>query len=73
VIKESQSLLDYCAKKGILIEAYGPSVPVTKAAGGPVDAVLDDIAKDLGKKSGQSVTPGQVLLKVRGTWKHCRS
>jgi diketogulonate reductase-like aldo/keto reductase len=61
-------LLDYCAEKKIVIEAYSPSAPVTKFAGGPVDAAVDEVAKDLSSKSGKQVNRGQVLLKVR-----CRS
>ena len=43
-------------KYQIKIQSYGPQVPIVWAPGGPVDPVVEKIAKDKG------VTPGQVLL-----------
>lgn len=48
---------------GITIEAYGPSQPVTKFSGGPLDETLIRIASALTTRSGSSTEPTQVLLK----------
>jgi diketogulonate reductase-like aldo/keto reductase len=45
-------------KHGIRVAAYGPTVPLTKASGGPLDSVLEEIAKSKG------VEASQVLLKL---------
>ena len=39
------NLLDYHKKHGIATAAYGPLVPITKAAPGPIDGYLDSLAK----------------------------
>jgi len=41
-------LLDYHKKIGILTAAYAPLTPVTRAAGGPLDPVLAELAKKYG-------------------------
>jgi len=56
VYKQTKPLLDYCAQKGIVIEAYSPLVPLTQYPGGPVDKPVFAIADRLG------VAPEQVLL-----------
>jgi len=56
VYKENQPLLEYCARKGIVIEAYSPLAPLTQYPGGPVDKPVKAIAERLG------VEPEQVLL-----------
>ncbi|KAL0570812.1 hypothetical protein V5O48_011148 [Marasmius crinis-equi] len=58
-----KSIYDLTKEKGIVIESYGGLVPVTKAAGGPVDPVLEKIAERLSKEAGKTVTPGHVLTK----------
>lgn len=52
-------MLDYCTEKGIKLECYGPLTPIIRASGGPLDPVVEKIAKDI----GGGATPGQVLLK----------
>jgi len=56
VYKQTKPLLDYCAEKGIIIEAYSPLIPLTQYPGGPVDKPVSKIADRLG------VAPEQVLL-----------
>lgn len=63
VWKEAKEIVDFCHEKGIKIQAYSPTAPLVHYKGGPVDAVVDDVAKSLGERAGKSVTPGQVLLK----------
>ncbi|ORY25538.1 NADP-dependent oxidoreductase domain-containing protein [Naematelia encephala] len=53
-------LLALCAKHNIIIQCYGPSTPIIRAPGGPVDHVIEDIASEEGS------TVGQVLLQ----WAH---
>ena len=57
VWKEAKPLVEFCHQNGIRIAAYSPQAPLVYKTGGPVDAVVESIAKDL------SITPGQVLLK----------
>lgn len=54
--------LAFCAKYGIVIEAYGSLDPITRFPGGPVDPVLAAIARRIGG------TPAQVLFK----WVHAK-
>ncbi|KAF9548284.1 Aldo/keto reductase [Agrocybe pediades] len=56
VYKKQAPLLEYSAKKGILIEAYSPLIPVTQRPGGPVDVPVKAAAKRLG------ATEDQILL-----------
>ncbi|KAL5632410.1 hypothetical protein ACGC1H_005388 [Rhizoctonia solani] len=51
-------LLDFANKHGIRIESYSGLAPITKLSGGPVDQVVEGIAKRLGPQ----VTPAQVLM-----------
>jgi diketogulonate reductase-like aldo/keto reductase len=51
-----KALLEYCAKQGIVVEAYGSLNSITQNPGGPVDAVVDAAAKRLG------ATPNQVIF-----------
>jgi diketogulonate reductase-like aldo/keto reductase len=54
--QQQSPTLEYAAKHGIVIEAYGALTPVTSEPGGPVDVPLDEIATRLG------ATTDQVLL-----------
>ena len=47
----------YCADRGILLTAYAPLAPLTKLAGGPVDAPVAAAA------AAHGATPAQVLLR----------
>jgi len=49
---------------GIHIEAYGPTSPLTKLAGGPLDAVVEKVAKAASARAGSPVSTTQVLLKL---------
>ncbi|KAJ3341678.1 hypothetical protein HDU93_004312 [Gonapodya sp. JEL0774] len=53
---QQPELLAYHAKHGIRTASYGPLISLTKHQNGPVDAVVETIAK------AHSSTPGQVLL-----------
>ncbi|CAE6483228.1 unnamed protein product [Rhizoctonia solani] len=55
---EQAELLDFANKHGIRIASYSGLTPITKLPGGPVDEVVEGIAKRLGPK----VTPAQVIM-----------
>ena len=50
-------LLAYHKNKDIKVAAYGPLTPVTRAKGGPLDGLLDTLAKKY------AVNPGEILLR----------
>jgi diketogulonate reductase-like aldo/keto reductase len=50
-------LLAYQKNKDIKVAAYGPLIPIVKAKGGPLDPILDSLAKKY------AVNPGEVLLR----------
>jgi len=50
-------LLAYHKAKDIKVAAYAPLVPVVKAKGGPLDPVLESLAKKY------AVSPGEILLR----------
>lgn len=62
VWKQQKEVVEYCQKKGIVIEAYSPLRPLTGYPGGPMDKPVNDIAKRL------NIKPEQVLL----AWAHRR-
>ena len=53
----SKPLLDLCAEHGIVVSAFRLLLPLTRAPGGPVDAVLERAAARIGG------SPAQVLFK----------
>ncbi|KAJ9125557.1 hypothetical protein QFC22_000519 [Naganishia vaughanmartiniae] len=57
---KAKDLVDYCHSKGITIEAFSTLAPLTKFPGGPVDAVIKDIAKEM------DATEDQILIR----WAH---
>lgn len=64
---QQTALLDYCERHEIMVTAYAPLASLTKPElqGGPVDAVVDEIAARLG------ATPAQVLMRwslQRSSW-----
>ncbi|KAK6456170.1 aldose reductase [Scheffersomyces xylosifermentans] len=50
---QTPEIVEFSSKNGILIEAYGPSGPLTKGKGGPLDPVLEKLAKKYNKSEGQ--------------------
>ena len=50
-------LLSYHKNKNIAMAAYGPLTPVTRAKGGPLDPLLEKLAKKY------AVGPGEILLR----------
>lgn len=50
-------LINFHRNKDIRLAAYGPLVPLVKAKGGPLDPVLDELARKY------AVTPGEILLR----------
>lgn len=50
-------LLAYHRNKDIRVSAYGPLTPIVRAKGGPVDGVLNSLAKKY------AVNPGEILLR----------
>ncbi|KAL7005317.1 hypothetical protein EMMF5_005154 [Cystobasidiomycetes sp. EMM_F5] len=63
IISEAQDIVDYCKQHDIKLEAYSPSAPVVYFKDGPANKVLDQVAAAVSKRSGESVTTGQILLK----------
>ncbi|KIJ17650.1 aldehyde reductase [Paxillus involutus ATCC 200175] len=53
---EKKDLLEYCAKQGIVVEAFSSLNSITKNPGGPVDAVVNAAAKRI------NATPNQVIF-----------
>ncbi|KAG2363699.1 NADP-dependent oxidoreductase domain-containing protein [Suillus spraguei] len=49
------TLLEYCAKQGITVQAYGSLNSITQNPGGPVDAVVDAAARRIGATSNQVI------------------
>ncbi|KAI0338422.1 Aldo/keto reductase [Trametopsis cervina] len=63
-LPRQKSLMEYCARHGITIEAYSPLVPLTREPGGPLDEPLNEISLRL------NASPEQVLLawaRAKGT------
>ncbi|KAK6199597.1 aldose reductase [Scheffersomyces amazonensis] len=54
---QTPNIVKFAKENGILIEAYGPLGPLTKAKGGPLDSVLESLAKKYNK------TDSQILLR----------
>ena len=50
-------LVAYHKNKDIRIAAYAPLTPITKAPGGPIDAIVQSLAKKY------AVNPGEILLR----------
>ncbi|KIV92630.1 hypothetical protein PV10_03904 [Exophiala mesophila] len=50
-------LLAYHKNKDIKVAAYGPLIPITRGSGGPLDPLLDSLAKKY------AVNPGEILLR----------
>lgn len=57
ITPQAGDLLEYHKKHGIVTEAYGPLTAITKASGGPVDPVYEELASKYG------VTAGEVALR----------
>ncbi|KZV68442.1 Aldo/keto reductase [Peniophora sp. CONT] len=49
----SKPLLDLCAEHGIVVTAFRILLPLTRAPGGPVDAVIARVAERIGGSSAQ--------------------
>ena len=45
---QREGLLPWCKSKGIVVEAFGPLTPITKARPGPVDEALKTLATKYG-------------------------
>jgi len=63
VFKAAKPIIEFCKSKGILLESYGGQTPIVRAAGGPVDSVVETIRERLEKTRGKPVSTGQVLTK----------
>ncbi len=50
-------MIEYCKSNGIAIEAYTPLGPISYKPGGPVDEVVEKLAKKYNR------SPAQILLK----------
>lgn len=42
---QSPHIIDFCQKNNILVEAYGPLVPLTKGNNGPLTPLLEELSK----------------------------
>jgi diketogulonate reductase-like aldo/keto reductase len=54
---QHEDLLQFHKNKDIRVSAYGPLTPVTKVKGGPLDSLLESLAKKY------AVNPGEILLR----------
>lgn len=54
---QSPEIRDFCIKNNILIEAYGPLVPITKCKEGPIIPILAKLAKKY------NLSDSQILIK----------
>ena len=54
---QQPELLSYMHQHGIQVEAYGALLPIVKQQGGPVDAVVQELANKYGR------TPEQILIR----------
>ena len=54
---QQTALHSFCTKHGITIAAYAPQSPITKARPGPLDSVLDALARKY------AVNEGEILLR----------
>ena len=55
--KASRELIEFCKSHGVAIEAYSPLGPISYKPGGPVDEVVEQLAKKYNR------SPAQILLK----------
>ncbi|KAF8905134.1 NADP-dependent oxidoreductase domain-containing protein [Mucidula mucida] len=53
--KQMLPTLQYCKQHNIVVEAYSSLTPITKAPGGPVDPIIEAIAKN------RNATPAQII------------
>lgn len=63
VWKAAKPIYDFDKQHGIRTASYGGLTPIVRAAGGPLDPVLESIRERLTKTRGLPVTVGQVLTK----------
>ncbi|KAF3941192.1 hypothetical protein ABW19_dt0202105 [Dactylella cylindrospora] len=54
---QSTELVEYHRKNNIVTAAYGPLIPITKGSPGPLDSLIEELAKKYQK------TPTQILLR----------
>ncbi|KAM0792246.1 hypothetical protein ACM66B_004940 [Microbotryomycetes sp. NB124-2] len=64
VYEKTKPLQDFMNQHGIVLEAYGPTVPVAKSWGGPFEEELEKVTKAVGERAGSSVEASQVMLKL---------
>ncbi|KAM7209526.1 alpha-keto ester reductase [Naviculisporaceae sp. PSN 640] len=57
ITEKEGDLVEYHKKHGIVVEAYAPLTAITKAQGGPVDPVYEELAEKYG------VTTGEIALR----------
>ncbi|SCV66948.1 BQ2448_5594 [Microbotryum intermedium] len=64
VFEKAEPLFEFMKKEGIALEAYGPTTPLTKLVGEPLDSVLKQVASAVSSRTGSNTTvePSQVLL-----------
>lgn len=63
VWKAAEPVVKFSQEHGIVIASFGGQSPVARAAGGPVDSVLEAIRQRLEGATQHPVTLGQVLIK----------
>ncbi|KAK4058923.1 hypothetical protein OIO90_000369 [Microbotryomycetes sp. JL221] len=64
VFEAIKPLQEFMDRHGIIIEAYGPTVPLAKGWGGPFEQELNKVTQDVSSRAGATVEPSQVLLKL---------
>ena len=61
VYKDLQPTLELLKQHGITVGSFGGLSPIVRFKGGPVDPVLESIAKRLSAETGKPVSETQVL------------
>ncbi|KAK6534273.1 hypothetical protein TWF281_005603 [Arthrobotrys megalospora] len=64
---QGPELKEYHKKHGIVTAVYGPLIPITKGAPGPLDSVIDELAKKYNKSTTQillrwAIDDGNVVI-----------
>ncbi|KAK4053754.1 hypothetical protein OIV83_001410 [Microbotryomycetes sp. JL201] len=64
VYEKTRPLQDYMNEHGIVLQAYGPTVPVAKNYGGPFEQELKRLTKAVSERAGSTIESSQVMLKL---------
>lgn len=63
VWKAAEPIVNLCKEQGIVTASYGGLTPIVRAAGGPVDSMVEAARERVEKATGQSIASSQILTK----------